>query len=174
MVKDYKNKETAKSTALHPNQLTALDALNAKARELECDFLDVRGILIGREASKIINQFKLTETYTTAKNKGLHWCLMHCVDAQARVIAQSIINERYSSFNDDGSERDRRWSSSNDIAPHLSYINEASKIKAFSRELYQKQEIILTDEIKKAIVKHWGYLAGNKNSTEEINLKSFE
>jgi hypothetical protein len=100
--------------------------------------------------------------------------LMKCVEAQANIIAQSIINERYPSFNEDGDERDRRWSSSIDIAPHLSYINEASKIKAFSRELYQKQEIILTDEIKKAIVKHWGYLTENKNNTEEINLKSFD
>jgi hypothetical protein len=105
--------------------------------------------------NQLIIDFETNETYKTAKEKGLESALMKCAEAQLFIKSQAIINDRFPTYNSNGDKVSQPFAYSNDIAPH---INEPHKIFNFAKELYDAKEILLTNEIKQAIVKKWGFM----------------
>lgn len=191
--KDKKNKEFKD---LHPSQQALLNKLYDKSKELNCEIENVRGILSNRLFLEKLEQFKMDEIYLKAVGVGFGNAVLRCVEAQLKIIAQSIINTQYPSYNDNGELRSLPFGYSCDAAPHLDYskdketgnkgLNSESeernsnnrkedigkKLKEFIRKIYQQQELDLNKEVRDAIWKNWTYLKENKfNQPEQINLK---
>jgi hypothetical protein len=192
--KDDKNKSFKD---LHPLQQEGINRLLDKSKELNCEIENVRDILINRLFLEKCKDFKATnEVYLRAVEVGFGNALLRCAEAQLKIIAQSIINTQYPSYNDNGELRGRPLGYSCDAAPHLDYSKDketenkglnsepeergfnkkkediGKKLKEFIRKIYQEQELDLSKEVREAVWKKWVYLKENKfNQPQEINLK---
>lgn len=152
------------STALHPNQVSVLNNLAIEARRLNCQPYEVRRLLAKEMTEKFLEQYVSTEDYKEAIRLGVEERLMKYVSANAFIVAQAIVSNKFPIYNLSGEEMASTVAWDFYCAPHL---EDGDERRVWATTTFKQGKRLSSVEINPpSEVKKWvgyGEVSGSNN-----------